>query len=303
MIPSREEALEQLRAIKGSKERIEKWNALRESHPDWKPDLSDSENPTSLEGVRLGFKLGPDTWLGANLQNASLFAVNLTNADLHGVNMNGANLSHAILVGAKIRYAYLRHANLRDAHLLSSSLYRSEIHGADFQGADLSETHVFSIKYDRSMMLGKYRGARGLISCYGDAVFRRDAIDQDYIDTVQKRWDKGFKRFAFEVWKFIDFGRGIRRVFLIAVTLPTLFGVLYSLDKYLEWGLLSYGDSADTWLTPFYYSIVTYTTLGFGDVLPNSMFGESIVIVEVILGYLTLGLIVAILANFVARRS
>ena len=57
------------------------------------------------------------------------------------------------------------------------------------------------------------------------------------------------------------------------------------------------------WFTPFYYSIVTYTTLGFGDVTPKTGLGQSFVVFEVILGYVTLGLLVSILANKVARRA
>ena len=61
--------------------------------------------------------------------------------------------------------------------------------------------------------------------------------------------------------------------------------------------------AANSLFTPFYYSIVTYTTLGFGDVTPKHWFGELVVTLEVIFGYLTLGLLVSILANKVARRS
>ena len=61
-------------------------------------------------------------------------------------------------------------------------------------------------------------------------------------------------------------------------------------------------DTPHWWFTPFYYSIVTYTTLGFGDVIPCTKIGQIIVVAEVIFGYLTLGLRVSILANKVARR-
>jgi Ion channel len=66
--------------------------------------------------------------------------------------------------------------------------------------------------------------------------------------------------------------------------------------------MLKYPETA-TWFTPFYFSIVTYTTLGFGDVVPVTVSGEMIVSAEVIFGYLTLGLLLAVLADKVARRS
>jgi hypothetical protein len=66
---------------------------------------------------------------------------------------------------------------------------------------------------------------------------------------------------------------------------------------------MDYSGSSKSWLTPFYYSLVTYTTLGFGDITPQHWLGEIIVIIEVVLGYMTLGLLLTILANNVARRS
>jgi len=60
-----------------------------------------------------------------------------------------------------------------------------------------------------------------------------------------------------------------------------------------------------TWLavTPFYYSVVTFTTLGFGDITPTSSWAQAVVMLEVILGYFTLGLLISILADKVARRA
>jgi hypothetical protein len=49
--------------------------------------------------------------------------------------------------------------------------------------------------------------------------------------------------------------------------------------------------------------LVTYTTLGYGDVTANSLIGEMLVISEVVVGYFTLGLLLSILANTIARRS
>jgi hypothetical protein len=61
--------------------------------------------------------------------------------------------------------------------------------------------------------------------------------------------------------------------------------------------------STKTWFTPYYFSIVTYTTLGFGDVKPRTLVGELVVSSELILGYTTLGLLLSVLAQNIARRS
>ena len=59
----------------------------------------------------------------------------------------------------------------------------------------------------------------------------------------------------------------------------------------------------DPGYSAFYFSITTYMTLGLGDVHPKTHLGEVIVSAEVTLGYLTLGLLLAVLADKVARRS
>jgi hypothetical protein len=74
-------------------------------------------------------------------------------------------------------------------------------------------------------------------------------------------------------------------------------------DRLYDWGMIDYSGSTDSPLSPFCYSIVTYTTLGFGDITPQNWVGEIVVVTEVVLGYTTLGLLLSILANRVARQS
>ncbi|MCP4967443.1 MAG: two pore domain potassium channel family protein, partial [bacterium] len=52
-----------------------------------------------------------------------------------------------------------------------------------------------------------------------------------------------------------------------------------------------------------YFSVVTLTTLGFGDIHAGNWVGSIVVMFEVILGYVMLGLLISILANKVARRA
>ena len=59
----------------------------------------------------------------------------------------------------------------------------------------------------------------------------------------------------------------------------------------------------ETAFTPYYFSIVTFTTLGFGDITPTNRAGEIWLVLEVLLGYVMLGGLIAIFANKFARRS
>ena len=60
--------------------------------------------------------------------------------------------------------------------------------------------------------------------------------------------------------------------------------------------LVSLSKRATTPLTNLYFSMVTFSTLGFGDVTPCNWVGELAVMLEVFLGYVLLGGLITILA-------
>ena len=65
---------------------------------------------------------------------------------------------------------------------------------------------------------------------------------------------------------------------------------------------IDYGDSA-TPLAPFYFSVVTFSTLGYGDIVPRTSIAQAVVISEVIVGYVMLGGLLTLLAGKMSRSS
>ena len=230
---------------------------------------------------------------GAKLIGASLRGTHLSNTDLSGAVLQAANLSEANLYEADLRRASLQYANLTGAHLS-----RANISGADLREANLSQANVTSICWNPRQMRGKYLGVRGLDSCYGNALFKRSAADQDFLDTLETVWRGTWRIWLFGAWSCLDYGRSISRVAAFAIAIIFSYGLVFSVWR----GLLDYGDS-DTWFSPFYFSIVTFTTLGFGDIKPYGVAGELLASSEVIIGYINLGLLLAVLAEKLARRS
>jgi len=237
----------------------------------------------------------------ANLSNADLSACDCSGADFRGTNLTGTNLTGANLTGANFSSANLTGCDLSDADLTSTNFT-----SANLDQANLTRAHYGGVK----SMHGKYYGIRGVDNCYGNAVFVRDAKDQDYIDTLHetiRAKPEGLRRsvdlLLLKAWGLIDQGRSLLKVSFYAMLISTFYGLIYTCDVEFNWGMMDYSNSSGTWFTPFYYSLVTYTTLGFGDVTADSLIGEMLVISEVIAGYFTLGLLLSILANTVARRS
>lgn len=116
--PSVEECVAML---KSGPKGVEKWNAMREEHPEWKPDLS-----------------------GQNFFEVNLNGVNLSEADLIEANFSRANLSAADLTSANLFLANCYEANFWDVCLIEAHLNR-----ANFADADLSATN-----FSKASMIG-----------------------------------------------------------------------------------------------------------------------------------------------------
>jgi hypothetical protein len=268
---------------------VEAWNAWRAERADVPIDLAGADlTAASLEHANL---------IRANLAHAHLEGADLTSAQLFGAHLEGANLNAAKLDGADLGWANLSHA----------TMLSTEINGTDLSCAQLAGTNVAHIVWDRRRMRGKYHGIRGLDSSYGNALFRRDAADQDYLDTLEMHWHgHPWLTRLFWAWGLIDYGRSIARVFLIATSLIFFFGLVYFSDPdMIEFPICNNlpAHACVPGFSAFYFSVTTYMTLGLGDVHPKTHLGELVVAIEVTLGYLTLGLLLAVLAEKVARRG
>ena len=123
-------------------------------------------------------------------------------------------------------------------------------------------------------------------------IIARTISDDNYLMRFKIKYPKLF----FFWWLFSDCGRSIFRWAFCSMIFAFLFGLIYS-------NITLAFRSPPNVFTPFYYSIVTFTTLGFGDVIPTNFWGEFWVTLEVILGYLMLGGLISIFANKIARRS
>ena len=247
----------------------------------------------------------------ADLREAILQEADLENADLSATDCQGIDLRGANLRGVNFAGANLAFADFSNADLTGADLSGADVTNAKFHFAQLANVNATHIRYGSfRQMVGNFLGVRGVDQCYGSALFVRDAKDQDYIDTLHQSildkpqgWVRRLDLMLFRAWALIDHGRSLLKVSAYATVLAMFYGFIYLSDMSFGWGIMDYSNSAETWFTPFYYSVVTYTTLGYGDVTANSLLGEILVISEVIVGYFTLGLLLAILANTIARRS
>ncbi|MEM9623659.1 MAG: pentapeptide repeat-containing protein, partial [Pseudomonadota bacterium] len=231
----------------------------------------------------------------AQLQSGVLTGANLNELDLSALDLSRADLSSARLRGANLHSTTLFAANLEHADLQGATLTQADVRSARLQSANLENAQADGIEYDRNTT---FRGIRA-VTCYGSSRFRRFAQDQDYIEEFRDAHP-----FYYAAWYVVtDCGRSIARVVAWSLVITVAFSLIYYALGADAFTVSNADGLGWTLFTTLYYSVVTFTTLGFGDITPYTRTAAAIVMVEVIVGYVMLGILISILANKVARRS
>jgi hypothetical protein len=313
---------------------VEAWNKWREENPDVLIDLKNAKlMRMNLENANLAkadlkkANLSFTNFKNANLAFANLESAIFSFANFEGVNFSAAHLENAYLedanlIGARLSSANLKNAilansNLKNAYLVDAHLEGTILNAVNFKNANLS-----SVTFDQKIMWKLAKATRfslkklwnqrydilldttirckgvNAATCYGSQQFKLFLQDQDFLEEfLEKKWGR---KIFFIWWLFADCGRSLGRWAGWSLVLALLFAFLF-------WLLGS--NSFDTqhlkfnFLTMFYYSIVTFTTLGFGDIIPKTTTAAMCVTVEVILGYVMLGGLITIFASKLARRG
>ncbi len=126
---------------------------------------------------------------------------------------------------------------------------------------------------------------------------KRYIDDEQWINSWRSnpKWRR-LRQIPFWVWEVTSHcGRSIGLWAFWSALIAFVFGFLHRGHIVVE--------SVSNWYTPFYFSVVTFTTLGFGDVKPADWVGQFWITIEVVLGYVMLGGLISIFANKFARRS
>lgn len=124
---------------------------------------------------------------------------------------------------------------------------------------------------------------------------KRMVNDAWYLDEFKKRYP-----ILYFLWKITsDCGQNFSRWLALSLGIALVFGFIFMRIGPEAFELRHF----PTKFSFFYYSIVTFTTLGFGDITPTNLTTEILVTIEVILGYIMLGGLISIFANKLARRS
>ena len=266
-----------------------------------------------LSNVKL---IGADLSL-ANIENASLTNADLRGAELYGTNLSGTNLFNADLRGARLYGANLSGAkNIRyarfDEIVVEERLGDKLVREGKFIEAIESYNRAIDVYlllkrvftenglYDRAGIysVGEWR-LRGKIQRIGYRALKTRYIDQFLPLTVRfrKKWVafvEGKARWLANRFLYFSssYGESPGRVFLTTVFVITIYALLYR--------ILGAVKGARGFAENLYFSVVTFTTVGYGDYVPKSGY-HLLAASEAFLGAFLMAFFVVVLSRKVIR--
>jgi hypothetical protein len=302
-------------------EQIDLWNDLQHQE-----NTSDNDKPTDniyihLEGA---------VFNGAKMNGIKLRQTNLTNSLFYNVHMEGGELINVSLRNARFSGVYLIRAylqtvdftlsrwtriNLRDTRIFESNLFDMKCKYIDitdkteFNECEINSDTVFEntsidviknnkVKSQLTYCIRRYKW---------ELWYENDVAEEDRIFGLKHKLLRLF-------WFSSDYGYSTKRIVGSFLVIALFFALLYWCsgvydylfnNSYETWGLVEglFQDRGTILMSPLtfdavirsiYFSVVTMTTLGFGDIYANhsSVIGHIILVIQVIIGYVLLAVLV-----------
>jgi len=302
-------------------EQIDLWN-----------DLKQQDNPPDSEKLKdnIYIHLEGSVFNGAKMNGIKLRQTNLANALFYNVHMEGGELIKVNLKNARFSGVYLSRAylhtvdfsqskwsriNLRNTRIFCSNLFDMKCQYIDitdkteFNECEINSSTVFE---NTSIDIIKNNKVKSQLT-YS---IRRYKWEQWYEDDgADEEQSLGLKHKLLRLfWFCSDYGYSTKRIVSSFFVSALFFALIYwtsSVYDYLFnnsnqiWGLVEglFQDQGTILMSPLtfdalvrsvYFSVVTMTTLGFGDIYANysSVIGHSILVIQVIIGYVLLAVLV-----------
>ena len=269
-----------------------------------------------LQGADLvGANLQGATLVGANLVGTKLQGANLLGTKLQGANLLGTNLLGANLLGANLQGANLGNSNLRDAIfdektiLTDVDFFQCTLDGSTIKNAYKNiDKEVIQIRttkkknnYSRAreiyILLKNYFRREGMYDISGEYFIQEKKMEK-ILNKKRKKWGKYFLNIFLEIVS----GYGERPLNAIICSLIIILG-----SAHIYWlfnGIMATNDKVTfggTFFESLYFSIVTFATLGYGDLIPKAGFFRFIASFESLTGIILTAIFIFIFARKTTR--
>lgn len=267
----------------------------------------------------------------SHLERAMLTGAHLEGADLTGANLKDAHLENAHLEGTNLLDADLEKAQVRNAHLEGAKLQGASLKSAHFMGAIVDgntnmwkvSVNQFTTSTAKDWLFTDFSGVplqnviidpatKQLIEYnirrkyWYKWINQKDWGEIAHYGNIERNVFSKIARSLIHLFFWIsDYGLSTWRIigwfFLLALAFAAIYancacwwppGIVSNLDVEPHLPLWHY--FLLVLLRPVYFSIVTMTTLGFGDMHADatSIWGHVLLTFQVILGYVLLAALV-----------
>ncbi|WP_255196163.1 pentapeptide repeat-containing protein [Halorarius litoreus] len=275
----------------------------------------------SLVGVEW---LAGQSLVGANLEDANVMGADLTDTNLLLADMTNAtginaDFSRANMEGADLTRADLRLATLDDARLYGTVLTDVNLGGDILLGQKsvYERLHISPGIAEIAPLEAAAWVYRQFQQLYSDNGLP-EAVRESYVNEKDARRRLAWERrdipnvLRFEVSRWVmRYGESPYRVVLTALVVILVAAVLFPLTggiheiqngQGITYRLVNPEDASSWWIAhvlfkSLYFSVVTFATLGYGDIQPIGTWARLLAGVEALLGALLSALFVFVLAR------
>ena len=258
----------------------------------------------------------------ANLKDANFSSADLKDSDLDGAHLRDTNFQSAYMKRANLKRTFIGGANFRDANLDNATIKYAELNSkSNFKSANL-----FQCKFDYSSLknahdkldkvviqerngnyleahdvyldLKNYFRREGLYDISGEYFYREKLMERKILANSKYFQDK-LKWFISLLYSALcGYGEKPYRVIISSFVIIFIFGTIYMVSN----GIIPNSAYDLHWYDNYYFSVVTFTTLGFGDIHPSdSVFIKICTMLEAFTGAFMIALFVVTFSRRLLR--